>query len=182
MKTFVNRTVLQKNHFKEINRQIFLKTPLYIALYVLCVAFIGVSLYDYFFLNVLNLSRMIPFILALAAMVFIYISTVRSQYRQNFLGDEPTVFDFKVDSRGIAVKTSGGATALLQYGMIYKTFESKNCFGIRCRDNSFFILRKDGFLKGDAREFSKLLKDIKDGSDPIFAIEEETALPDTRNE
>lgn len=173
MKPFLNKTVLEKKHFNEINSQIFLKTPLYVVLYIVCILSIITRLIDLFVYNVVNLTAIIPFVLALAAMVAVYFSTSRSQYRQNFHNDEPIAFEFKVDGNGIFVNTSSGASKTVAFNEIYKTFESKSCFCVRCRDNSFFIIRKDGFLKGEAEQFSKLLKDVKKGIDPVFAIEED---------
>ena len=84
MNGFENRTVLSKKDIAEINTHIYLKTPLYIVLYIICILSIGARLVDYFVYNVVNLSATIPFLLALIAMAFVFaaafVSFVASMY------------------------------------------------------------------------------------------------------
>ena len=71
MNSFENKTVLSKKDITEINTHIYLKTPLYVVLYIVCILSIIARLIDYFAYNVVNLSATIPFVLALIAMVFV---------------------------------------------------------------------------------------------------------------
>lgn len=159
---FENKTLLEKQDIKGVNLQIYLKTPLYIVLYIVCILSICARLADYFVSHIINLSAVIPFILALLAMVFVYFSNNRTLFRQSTKENgEPIEYTYILEDNILKIETDEGKNHELDIRMIYKFFESKTCFAIRGRDNSFFIIKKSGFLSGTAEEFSKLLKQYK---------------------
>ena len=160
MNRFVNKTVVSKKDINEINLHVYFKTPLYIVLYVVCILFITSSIIDYFVYNIINLSSAIPFLLAIAAMIFAFISNSRNMYNQSLdSNDNPIEYNYTAENKVLNLQTSNGKSATIEYRMIYKVFESKNCFAIRTRDNSFFIIRKDGFIEGDFDTFKQEVKD-----------------------
>jgi hypothetical protein len=159
MNKFINKTVISKNDITEINMQIYLKTPLYLVLYAVCILSIGARLIDYFVYNQVNLTATIPFLLALIAMVFVYITNSRNMYNQSLdENNNPIEYTYTAEESVIKLETSDGKKGELEYKMIYKTFESKNCFAIRGRNNSFYILRKDAFVEGDFETFKAEIK------------------------
>ncbi len=160
MNRYVNKTVVSKKDITEINLQIYLKTPLYIALYAVCILFIASSVVDYFVNHIINLSSAIPFVLAIVAMIFVFITNGRNMYNQSLdSNDNPIEYTYTAENKVLTLETSNGKRAILDYKMIFKTFESKNCFAIRGRDNSFYILRKDAFVEGDFESFKAEIKD-----------------------
>lgn len=159
MSKFINETVLSKKDIREINTQIYFKTPLYIVLYAVCILTLASQVADYFVNHVINLSGAIPFLLAILAMVFVFISNNRNMYNQSLdNNNNPIKFTFTAEEGKIKIKTSDGRSSDLAYKNVYKIFESKNCFAIRGRDNSFYILKKDSFLEGDFETFKAELK------------------------
>lgn len=159
MNKFLNKTVLSKKDITEINMQIYLKTPLYLVLYAVCLLSIVARLVDYFVYNQVNLSATIPFLLALVAMFLVYVSNVRNMHNQSL--DEngnPIEYTYTAENGVLRLETSDGKTGELSYKMVYKTFESQNCFAIRGRDNSFYIIKKDAFLEGDFEAFKAEIK------------------------
>jgi len=161
MNRYVNKTVVSKKDITEINLQIYLKTPLYIVLYIVCILFIASSLVDYFVYNVINLTSAIPFVLAIIAMIFVFITNGRNMYNQSLdSNDNPIEYTYTAENKVLTLETSNGKKSTLDYKMIFKTFESKNCFAIRGRDNSFYILRKDAFVEGDFDTFKLEVKEL----------------------
>lgn len=159
---FENKTLLEMQDIKGVNLQIYLKTPLYIVLYIVCILSIAARLVDYFVSHIINLSAVVPFILALLAMVFVYFANNRTLYRQSTKENgEPIKFTYILEDNILKITTDEGKSHQLDIRLIYKSFESKNCFALRGRDNSFFIIKKSGFILGTAEEFSKLLKENK---------------------
>ena len=142
MNGFENRTVLSKKDIAEINTHIYLKTPLYIVLYIICILSIGARLVDYFVYNVVNLSATIPFLLALIAMAFVFITNNRNMFKQS------------LDENG----NPDGKNGEMPRNAIYKSFETKNCFAVRSRENAFFIIKKDGFTQGSSDNLKEFLK------------------------
>lgn len=162
MNRFINKTVLSKKDITEINTHIYLKTPLYITLYVVCILTLATQLVDFFTNRIINLSSTIPFLLALVAMLLVFVSNNRNMLSQRM--DEngnPIEYNYTAENGVIRLETSNGKTSELELKMIYKFFETKNCFGIRGRDNSFYIIKKNGFSEGTAEDFSILLKKSK---------------------
>lgn len=161
MNRFINKTVVSKKDINEINLQIYLKTPLYLVLYAVCILFIASSLIDFFVNHIINLSSTIPFLLAIVAMVFVFISNGKNMYRQSLdLNGNPIEYTYTAQDSVLTLETSDGKHGRLEYKRIYKIFESKNCIAIRSRDNSFFILKKDGFIEGDFDTFKLEIKDL----------------------
>ena len=161
MNRFINKTVVSKKDINEINLQIYLKTPLYLVLYAVCILFIASSLIDFFVNHIINLSSTIPFLLAIVAMVFVFISNGKNMYRQSLdLNGNPIEYTYTAQDSVLTLETSDGKHGRLEYKRIYKIFESKNCIAIRGRDNSFFILKKDGFIEGDFDTFKLEIKDL----------------------
>lgn len=159
MKELKNKTVLSKQDIREINGHIYLKTPLYVVLYVVCVLSVIVRLIDYFVYNQVNLSATIPFLLALVAMFLVFVANTKNMYNQSL--DEngnATEYDYTVTETGVRLETSDGKSAFMDFKMLYKSFETKNCFALRGRDNSFFIIKKNGFLDATPEEFREILK------------------------
>lgn len=162
MNRFQNKTVLSKKDITEINIHNYFKTPLYIVLYIVCILSIVSRLADYFINNIVNLSATIPFLLALVAMLLVFVSNNRNMQNQSVDDNgQPIEYEYLAEDGVLKIKTSDGRASELEYKMIYKYFETKNCFGIRGRDNSFYIIKKDGFIEGTAEEFSMLLKKCK---------------------
>lgn len=161
MNKFINKTVVSKKDITEINLQIYFKTPLYLILYAVCLLFIGSSIADYFIYNIINLSSAVPFLLAILAMIFVFITNGRNMYKQSLdSNDNPIEYTYTAENKVLHLKTSNGKSATLDYKRVFKVFESKNCFAIRGRDNSFYILRKDGFVEGDFDTFKLEIKDM----------------------
>lgn len=161
MNRFVNKTIVSRKDITEINLQIYFKTPLYLALYAVCLLFITSSVIDYFMKHIINLSSAIPFLLAIIAMIVVFITNGRNMYKQSLdSNDKPIEYTYTAENKVLHLQTSNGKSAALDYKMIYKVFESKNCFAIRGRDNSFYILRKDGFTEGDFDTFKLEIKDL----------------------
>ncbi|MBE6761896.1 MAG: YcxB family protein [Ruminococcaceae bacterium] len=156
---FKNTTTLSKSDITEINSHIYLKTPLYIVLYIICILSIGARLVDYFFYNVVNLSATIPFLLALIAMVFVFITNNRNMYRQSLDDNGNSIqYNYSLEDGALKLRTSDGKSGEMPKNMIYKSFETKNCFAVRSRENSFFIIKKNGFSEGDADALRDFLK------------------------
>ena len=159
MEKFVNKTVVSKKDINEINLKVYFKTPLYLVLYAVCIVFIASSIIDFFVLHTINLSSIIPFLLAIAAMIYAFISNGRSMYNQSLdSNDNPIEYTYTAENKVLNLQTSNGKSAIIDYKRIYKIFESKNCFAIRTRENAFFILRKDGFTEGDFNTFKAEIK------------------------
>ena len=136
---FKNTTTLSKSDITEINSHIYLKTPLYIVLYIICISSIGARLVDYFVYNVVNLSATIPFLLALIAMVFVFITNNRNMYRQSLDDNGNSIqYNYSLEDGVLKLRTSDGKSGEMPKNMIYKSFETKNCFAVRSRENSFF--------------------------------------------
>ncbi|MBO5106122.1 MAG: YcxB family protein [Clostridia bacterium] len=158
MNSFENKTVLSKKDITEINTHIYLKTPLYVVLYIVCILSIIARLIDYFAYNVVNLSATIPFVLALIAMVFVFVTNNRNMYKQSLDDNgEPLTYTYTLGDGVLRLETSDGKTGEMPKNMIYKSFETKNCFAVRGRDNSLFIIKKDGFIEGDAEALNGFL-------------------------
>lgn len=158
MNSFENKTVLSKKDITEINTHIYLKTPLYVVLYIVCILSIIARLIDYFAYNVVNLSATIPFVLALIAMVFVFVTNNRNMYKQSLDDNgEPLTYTYTLGDGVLRLETSDGKTGEMPKNMIYKSFETKNCFAVRGRDNSLFIIKKDGFIEGDAEALKGFL-------------------------
>lgn len=156
---FKNTTTLSKSDITEINSHIYLKTPLYIVLYIICILSIGARLVDYFFYNVVNLSATIPFLLALIAMVFVFITNNRNMYRQSLDDNGNSIqYNYSLEDGVLKLRTSDGKSGEMPKNMIYKSFETKKCFVVRSRENSFFIIKKNGFSEGDADALRDFLK------------------------
>ncbi len=156
---FKNTTTLSKSDITEINSHIYLKTPLYIVLYIICILSIVARLVDYFFYNVVNLSATIPFLLALIAMVFVFITNNRNMYRQSLDDNGNSIqYNYSLEDGVLKLRTSDGKSGEMPKNMIYKSFETKNCFAVRSRENSFFIIKKNGFSEGDADALRDFLK------------------------
>ena len=159
MNRFINKTVISKNDITEINLQIYFKTPLYLVLYAVCILSIIARLIDYFVYNQVNLTATIPFLLALIAMVFVYVTNSRNMYNQSLdENNNPIEYTYIAEDDVLKLETSDGKKGELEYKMIYKTFESKNCFAIRGKNNSFYILRKDAFEEGNFKTFKESIK------------------------
>lgn len=159
MNKFINESVLSKNDIREINAQIYFKTPLYIVLYAVCILTLASQVADYVVNNVINLSGAIPFLLAILAMIFVFISNNRNMYNQSLDSNgNPVKYTFTAEEGKIKIKTNNGRESELYFKNVYKIFESKNCFALRGRDNSFYILRKDGFIEGDFETFKAEIK------------------------
>ena len=159
MNGFENRTVLSKKDIAEINTHIYLKTPLYIVLYIICILSIGARLVDYFVYNVVNLSATIPFLLALIAMAFVFITNNRNMFKQSL--DEngnPITYTYTLEENVLKLQTSAGKNGEKPRNAIYKSFETKNCFAVRSRENAFFIIKKDGFTQGSSDNLKEFLK------------------------
>lgn len=159
MNGFENRTVLSKKDIAEINTHIYLKTPLYIVLYIICILSIGARLVDYFVYNVVNLSATIPFLLALIAMAFVFITNNRNMFKQSL--DEngnPITYTYTLEENVLKLQTSDGKNGEMPRNAIYKSFETKNCFAVRSRENAFFIIKKDGFTQGSSDNLKEFLK------------------------
>lgn len=159
MNGFKNKTVLSKKDITEINTHIYLKTPLYIILYVICILSIVTRLIDYFVYNVVNLSATIPFLLALLAMAFVFITNNRRMFKQTFDDNGNTItYNYTLEDNLLRLETSDGKAGEMPKNAIYKSFETKNCFAVRSRENAFFIIKKDGFLEGNAETLKAFLK------------------------
>lgn len=158
MNGFKNKTLLSKSDITEINTHIYLKTPLYVVLYIICILSIVARLVDYFAYNVVNLSATIPFLLALVAMAFVFITNNRNMYKQS-LDDNgnPLEYNYTLEEGVLKLKTSNGAEGKIPKNMIYKSFETKSCIAVRSRENAFFIIKKDGFFEGDLNDLKKFL-------------------------
>ena len=128
MNKFINKTVISKKDITEINLQIYFKTPLYLVLYAVCLLSIFSRLVDYFVYNVVNLTATIPFLLALVAMVFVYITNSRNMYNQSLDDDGNSIeYTYSADDDVLKLETSDGKHGELEYKMIYKTYHiSKN--------------------------------------------------------
>lgn len=159
MNGFKNKTVISKSDITEINAHIYLKTPLYVVLYIVCILSIVARVIDYFAYNVVNLSATIPFLLALVAMAFVFITNSRNMFNQSL--DEkgnPITYEYTLEDNLLKLKTSVGAEGEIPRNMVYKSFETKSCFAVRSRENAFFIIKKDGFLEGTADDLRAFLK------------------------
>lgn len=158
MNGFKNKTVLSKKDITEINTHIYLKTPLYIVLYIICILSIGARLVDYFAYNVVNLSATIPFLLALIAMAFVFITNNRNMYRQSLDNNgNPLTYNYTLEDSVLKLEASDGRIGEMPKNMVYKSFETKSCFAVRGRDNSLFIIKKDGFIEGNAEDLKTFL-------------------------
>ncbi|MBQ3562883.1 MAG: YcxB family protein [Clostridia bacterium] len=159
MNEFKNSTILSIKDIREVNRHLYLKTPLYLVLYAVCILSIISRLIDYFVYNVVNLSATIPFLLALVAMFIVFVTNSKNMYKET-LGENgnPIEYNYSLENGVITLHTSSGDEKSLPLNEIYKSFETKNCFTMRCRDGSFFIIKKNGFTLGTAEDFKKVLK------------------------
>ena len=159
MNGFKNKTVLSKKDITEINTHIYLKTPLYVVLYVICILSIAARLVDYFVYNVVNLSATVPFLLALIAMAFVFITNNRNMFKQS-LDDNgnPITYNYTLEDNLLKLETSDGKKGEMPKNAIYKSFETKNCFAVRSRENAFFIIKKDGFTEGTSNDLKSFLK------------------------
>lgn len=159
MNEFKNTTVLSKKDITEINTHIYLKTPLYVVLYIICILSVAARLIDYFAYNIVNLSATIPFLLALIAMVFVFITNNRNMFNQS-LDDNgnPITYNYTLEDNLLRLETSDGKKGEMPKNAIYKSFETKNCFAVRSRENAFFIIKKDCFTEGDAQALKNFLK------------------------
>lgn len=158
MNEFKNVTTLTKNDIREITTHLYLKTPLYLVLYAVCILTIISRLADYFVNNVVNLSATIPFLLALVAMFLVFVTNSKNMYNETL--DEngnPIEYNYSVENGVITLHTLSGDEKSIALAQIYKSFETKSCFAIRCRDGSFFIIKKNGFTLGTAEEFKNIL-------------------------
>ena len=156
-----NKTTLSQSDITEINKHIYFKTPLYITLYIICILSIGARLVEYFFYNVVNLSATIPFLLALIAMVFVFITNNRNMYRHSLDENGNHIqYNYSLEDGVLKLTTSNGKSGEIPKNMIYKSFETKNCFAVRSRENAFFIINKNGFLEGDAETLRNFLKGL----------------------
>ena len=70
---------------------------------------------------------------------------------------EPLTYTYTLGDGVLRLETSDGKTGEMPKNMIYKSFETKNCFAVRGRDNSLFIIKKDGFIEGDAEALNGFL-------------------------
>ncbi len=158
MNELKNITTLSKQDIKEVNKLFYLKTPLYLVLYAVCILSIISRLIDYFVFNTINLSATIPFLLALIAMFVVFVTNSKNMYEQSIDENKnPIEYRYTIDAKSIKLETSDGKKKCVELITIYKSFETKNCFVIKCRDGSLFIIKKDSFLEGSAEDFKKLI-------------------------
>ena len=151
MNGFKNKTVISKKDISEINRHIYFKTPLYIVLYIICILSIVSRLIDYFIYNELNLNATIPFLLALIAMVFVFTTNNRNMFNQSIDDNgNPLTYNYTLEDNVLKLQTNDGNNGEIPKNMVYKSFETKNCFAVRSRQNAFFIIKKDSFIEGSA--------------------------------
>ncbi len=153
---FINQHKREKSVYKELATYGYLRNPsiliFYIAFSIFCIT--GTIKGER---KVIFLAALIMFFVILAVKYFRYIKYGYKKEMELSSGELATYTLTFFDER-IVFQSSFGTSIDIDYAIIKKVVSSKSYYFLFTNQNQTFVVKKDGFIKGNEEEFVTFMK------------------------
>lgn len=162
---FENQFIRTKDYYKEYYRGIYLKKPIILIFnIILSISFITNLLLMIFpKLGTQNsntsLVNIATILIILCIQIYVYISNVNLEYNRELERNKGNCNEIRllITEDGINISTNLESNVNIEFKNIGKVIKTKNYYILLTKAKLGIALKKDGFIKGTAKEFEKFL-------------------------
>lgn len=166
---FENQFIYTKDYYREFYKGIYLKKTIVIILnIILCISFITNLLLMIFpklgtqdsNTSMVNIATIL---VIWCIQIYVYITKVNSEYNRELEKNKGKCNEIRllVTEEGINISTSLESNVNIEFKNIEKVIKTKNYYMLLTKDKLGIALKKDGFVKGTAKEFEKFIREKK---------------------